>query len=148
MNIKLMKGIAATKGALPSAAGEQPPGAARRPQGALAPGRDAIVVDGRTPWLAVPDSNRTCSPWFEYDLADRIADLLSDAREAVFVDSGAWIAPVTRSATCPGARANGSCCTERAHSFACHRDIHNILHRHANRDVALTWKEAIFRPAP
>jgi hypothetical protein len=28
---------------------------------------DAIVIDGRTLSLAVPDSNRTCSPWFEYD---------------------------------------------------------------------------------
>ena len=40
---------------------------------------DAIVVDGRTLWLAVPDSDRTCSPWFEHDFADCIADQLCDA---------------------------------------------------------------------
>jgi hypothetical protein len=40
---------------------------------------DAIVIDGRTLSLAVPDSNRTCSPWFEYDVADRIADQHCDA---------------------------------------------------------------------
>jgi hypothetical protein len=40
---------------------------------------DAIVVDGRTLWLAVPDSNRTCGPWFEHDLADCVADQLCDA---------------------------------------------------------------------
>ena len=46
MNIELMKGIAATKGALPSAAGEQPP-ALRADRRAHCTGRDAIVVDGR-----------------------------------------------------------------------------------------------------
>ena len=40
---------------------------------------DAIVIDGRTLSLAVPDSNRTCSPWFVYDVADRIADEHCDA---------------------------------------------------------------------
>jgi len=40
---------------------------------------DAIVIDGRTLSHAVPDSNRTCSPWFEYDVADRIADQHCDA---------------------------------------------------------------------
>ena len=40
---------------------------------------DAIVVEGRTLWRAVPDSNRTCSPWFEHDLADCVADQLCDA---------------------------------------------------------------------
>ncbi len=40
---------------------------------------DAIVFDGRTLWLAVPDSDRTCSLWFEHDFADCVADQLCDA---------------------------------------------------------------------
>ena len=43
---KPIKGIAATKGALPSAAGEQPP-ALRADRRAHCTGRDAILVDGR-----------------------------------------------------------------------------------------------------
>ena len=40
---------------------------------------DAIVFDGRTLWLAVPDSDRTRGPWFEHDFADCVADQLCDA---------------------------------------------------------------------
>jgi hypothetical protein len=130
-------------------------GAWRPAQGALRPARsvavlvrDAIrnvLLKPRTAGpVAIWDGERSVRP------SITIASTISPdaARESVFVDSGAWIAPVTTIRYMPRREANGSCCTERAHWFTCHRDIHNILHRHANRDVALTWKEAIYRPAP
>src|SRR5436190_22157828 len=40
---------------------------------------DAIVIDGRTLWLAVPDTNRACGPRLKHNLADSFADQLRDA---------------------------------------------------------------------
>jgi hypothetical protein len=49
------------------------------PLAASVPIVNAIVIDGRTLWLAVPDSNRTGGPWLEHNLADCFADQLRDA---------------------------------------------------------------------
>lgn len=50
------------------------------------------------------------------------------AREAVFVDSGACIAlALSRDPHMPRRESNGSCCTERARSFACHRHSRHFL---------------------
>src|SRR5260370_3048395 len=38
---------------------------------------DAVVLNGCSLWLPVPQCNRTCRAWLEHDLANRISDQLS-----------------------------------------------------------------------
>src|SRR5205807_10516860 len=40
---------------------------------------NAIVLDRRTPWLTVPDSNRPCGRRLEHNLADCVANQVGDA---------------------------------------------------------------------
>jgi hypothetical protein len=40
---------------------------------------DAVVLNGCSLWLPVPQCNRTCRAWLEHDLANRVSDQVSDA---------------------------------------------------------------------
>jgi predicted nucleic acid-binding protein len=71
-------------------------------------------------------------------------------REAAFVDSGAWIAlALSRDPLHPQAREQWE--TLRAAGARLHTSVpvvietFTFLERNANRDVALTWKESIYR---
>lgn len=72
-------------------------------------------------------------------------------REAVFVDSGAWIAlALTRDPLHARAREQWDLlhgAAAKLHtSVPVVIETFTFLERNANRDVALTWKEAIYRP--
>src|SRR5579859_6281204 len=71
--------------------------------------------------------------------------------EAAFVDSGAWIAltlsrdPLHQQATERWHRLHGA--GAKLHtSIPVVIETFTFLERNANRDVALTWKEAIYKP--
>jgi uncharacterized protein len=72
-------------------------------------------------------------------------------REAVFVDSGAWIAlALSRDPLHPDAREQWE--TLQGHGAKLHTSVpvvletFTFLQRNANRDVALTWKASIYEP--
>ena len=73
--------------------------------------------------------------------------------EAVFVDSGAWIAlalsrdPLHAQAREQWDRLHGAG-TKLHTSVPVVIETFTFLDRNANRDVALTWKESIYKPGP
>lgn len=72
-------------------------------------------------------------------------------REAVFVDSGAWIAlALTRDSLHQSAREQWQLLQRagaRLHtSIPVVIETFTFLDRNANRDVALAWKEAVYKP--
>jgi len=71
--------------------------------------------------------------------------------ELVFADSGAWIAlALSRDPLHVQARSNGTCCKQRAPKLYTSVPVvigtFTFLDRNANPDVALTWKEAVYKP--